>query len=290
LESLSHQSAWEDLHGVTFRQRWVAAGAVRTRLLETGEGHPRALVFLHGTGGHAEAYTRNLGPHGRSFHTYAIDLVGHGWSDKPLGCGYEYPDYVAHLRAFLDAEGIDRVYLSGESMGGGVAAWFALSYPSRVVRLVLNTGVAPLYDESAVTRLAALTRAAAQSPSWESVRKRLEFLMYRPESVTGDLVSARLAILRQPGMAEVTERILQRLVDPELRRRNALYEQQWRQIEVPTLVLWTDHDPMAPATTGRRVARWLPNGRFVLMKECGHWPQFEDADAFNALHLAFLEQ
>jgi 2-hydroxy-6-oxonona-2,4-dienedioate hydrolase len=57
---------------------------------------------------------------------------------------------------------------------------------------------------------------------------------------------------------------------------------------VPTLVLWTTHDPTAPPEAGKQVAGWIPNSRFVLMQNCGHWPQFENPDTFNRIHLDFL--
>ena len=76
-----------------------------------------ALIFLHGTGGHAEAYVRNLAAHAAHFDTYAIDMLGHGYTSKP-DYDYEIPRYIEHLLGFLDARGIERVSLSGESLGG----------------------------------------------------------------------------------------------------------------------------------------------------------------------------
>jgi 2-hydroxy-6-oxonona-2,4-dienedioate hydrolase len=52
--------------------------------------------------------------------------------------------------------------------------------------------------------------------------------------------------------------------------------------------VWTSHDPTAPDTVGRRIAELVPDARFVLMEDCGHWPQFEDAATFNRLHIDFL--
>jgi 2-hydroxy-6-oxonona-2,4-dienedioate hydrolase len=54
-------------------------------------------------------------------------------------------------------------------------------------------------------------------------------------------------------------------------------------------VLWTDKDPTAAAEVGERLASLIPGAEFALMKGCGHWPQFEDPETFNALHLRFLK-
>ncbi|MWA03506.1 alpha/beta fold hydrolase [Actinomadura sp. LD22] len=284
---MRYESPWQDLRGVAFAQRWVNAGGVATRVLEAGDPASPALVFIHGTGGHAEAYTRNIGPHAEHFHTYSIDMVGHGFSDKPEQT-YGFLDYVEHLRAFLDAEGIEKASFSGESMGAGIAAWFALTHPDRVDRLCLNTGAALYLAPEVVQRLTRLSMAAVENPTRESVRKRLEFLVHDPSQVTDDLVETRLAIYRQPEFAKAMPAILARHTDPETQRTNVISEEQWRSLPHPTLVLWTTHDPTAPVEAGEQVAGWLPDSRFVVMEDCGHWPQFEDAATFNRVHLDFM--
>ena len=64
------ESVWSDLQGMSFSQGYVEAAGINTRYLHSGSPDKPGLIFLHGTGGHAEAYTRNLGPHGEHFNTY----------------------------------------------------------------------------------------------------------------------------------------------------------------------------------------------------------------------------
>lgn len=282
-----YRSVWQDLRGVEFRQRWIDAGSISTRVLEAGRDDQPALIFIHGTGGHAETYTRNLGEHGRYFHTYAIDLVGHGFSDKPNG-PYEFSDYVSHLVAFFEAEGIESASLSGESMGAGIAGWFAYTYPERVDRLVLNTGAGFPLAEDVVERFVRLSLEAVRTATWDSVKERLEFLFKDPADVTQDLIDVRLAIYRQDDMLETLQRILERHTDPAQRARNEITEDMWRAVKHETLVLWTTDDPTSPPERGREVASWIPNSKFVVMEDCGHWPQFEDPATFNRIHLDFL--
>lgn len=282
------QSVWVDLRGVEFSQKWVAAGGVRTRVLEAGSADDPVVIFIHGTGGHAEAYTRNLGPHAEHFHTYSIDMIGHGFTDKP-DQSYDFRDYAEHLLAFMDAEGIESASISGESMGAGIGAWFALLYPDRIDKLVLNTGAALRLDEDVIQRMAKLTMDAVRNASEESVRKRLEWLMDDPGDVTDDLVATRLAIYRDPDYVErMTNILAARHTDPAGQDRNCLVADDWAKVEAPVLVLWTDHDPTAPPEVGKQVADWIPDSRFELMTGCGHWPQFEDPETFNRIHLDFL--
>ncbi len=78
-----HESVWSDLQGVPFSQGYLDAGGVRTRYLHAGDTSKPALVLLHGSGGHAEAYVRNLEAHAEHFSTWSIDMLGHGYTDKP---------------------------------------------------------------------------------------------------------------------------------------------------------------------------------------------------------------
>jgi 2-hydroxy-6-oxonona-2,4-dienedioate hydrolase len=74
----------------------------------------------------------------------------------------------------------------------------------------------------------------------------------------------------------------------DIRRRNMFSEAQSRAIKAPTMVLWTSHDPTATPEEGRKISEMIPGAKFVVMNECGHWPQFEDHALFDKLHLDFL--
>ena len=70
--------------------------------------------------------------------------------------------------------------------------------------------------------------------------------------------------------------------------KNLLTDDELGRIEAETLVLWTTHDPTAPVSVGERLASLVKHSRMVVMENCGHWPQYEDPDTFNALHIDFL--
>lgn len=278
---------WLELTGTPVEQRWVDAGGVPTRALVTGTEHEDVLLLLHGTGGHAEAYVRNLPAHAAHFRTYALDLVGHGYTAKPLTLDYEIDDYVEHVLDFMDAEGIGSAHLSGESLGGWVAGRLAARHPGRVRRLVLNTAGGLTLDAAVMGRIRDLTLAAVREPSEAVVRARLEWLMADPARVTDELVLIRQAIYRQPDLQAVIEKILC-LQDAETRRRNLFTEEELGRIKAPTLVLWTSHDPTAAVTVGERFRDLVPNARMRLMDDCGHWPQWENPGQFDQIHIDFL--
>ena len=282
-----NSSFWIDLRAGAFAQGYLTAGGYRTRYLHAGQHGQPPLILLHGTGGHAECYSRNLLAHGEHFDTYAIDLIGHGYSDKP-SFPYEIDVYVEHVRAVIDTLGFNQIRLSGESLGGWVAARFALKYPERVTQIVLNTTGGATMNLEVMQRIKTLTMAAVVTPTWDTVKARLEWLMADPATVTDDLIACRQAIYQAPGMLEAMPHILC-LQEPDIRQRNNLTDDEWRAIKAPTLVLWTDKDPTAAVEVGERITSLIPNSEFALMIGCGHWPQFEDPDTFNTLHLRFLK-
>lgn len=278
-------SFWSSLAPVAHRLRYVEAGPIRTRVLEAGEGG-EALVLLHGSGGHLEAYARNVGALGARFRVVAFDMLGHGYSAKP-DRDYGIGDYCAHLLDLLDALALERVHLAGESLGGWIGAAFAARRPERVAKLIVNTPAGLTCNEPALERQRALFLKAVDEPSRENVRARLEWLMADPAQVTDDLVDARFAIYTQPGYARTMRHVCY-LMEPRGRRADMLHEADLRAIAAPTLVLWTAHNPTDGIEVGERAARAIPGARLEVMEGCGHWPQFEDPPRFNALVSAFL--
>lgn len=275
-------TAWVELFGAEVK--FYNAGGVRTRCIEAGSGAP--LILLHGTGGHAETYMRNIIPLSKHFTVYAIDMIGSGLTDKP-DKPYTIPVYVEHLLAFMDAAGIEAAHVSGESLGGWVAAWLGIERPERVSKLVLNTAGGLVADTKVMETIKTLSRAAVSNPSREAVRKRLEFLMFDPRTVTDELVEIRYRCYTQPGMVHVMENILC-LQEMETRKKYLFSEEMLKKIKAQTLVLWTTHDPTASVEVGRKFAKYIPSAELVVMEKCGHWPQFENPEEFNRLHLEFL--
>lgn len=282
----SYASIWTDLVATEFSQGFLDAGGYRTRYLHAGSESNPTLLFLHGVSGHAEAYVRNLADHARHFSVWAIDLIGHGYSDKP-DHPLEIQHYVDHVLSFLDAISADQASVSGESLGGWTAARLAIDHPGRVDHVVLNTMGGTMANPAVMKQLYTLSMEAAKDPTWERVKARLEWLMADPSQVTDDLIRTRQAIFEQHDWLAACEANMA-LQNPRIRRRNMLTDDDLRSISVPALVLWTTKDPSGPVAEARRIADLIPGSALAIMDGCGHWPQYEDADTFNRIHLHFL--
>jgi 2-hydroxy-6-oxonona-2,4-dienedioate hydrolase len=280
------QSVWSDLAGVSFSQGYLDANGIRTRYIQSGDPSKPLVLALHGVGGYAEAYSRNFGPHSEHFWFVAIDMLGHGWTDKPA-INYQVKDYATHILAVLKALDRKSALFTGESLGGWVSTYLAVHHPNVVDKLVLNTAGGWTAHPEVMTRLKTLSNAAASDPSWERIRTRIEFLMCDKTVVSDDMIETRRRIYSQPGFPDTMARIMC-LQDMDIRRANMITETQYRSITVPTMVVWTSHDPTATPEEGRQIAEMIPGAKYVVMNKCGHWPQFEDANEFNRLHIEFL--
>ena len=284
-------SFWSALGTVGHNIRYIDAGPISTRILEAGEGEPLSSCYARSSGGHLEAYARNAGALGAHFRVVALDMIGHGYSgsrpDNATTSDRRHYGRTCSTRSTRSASSV--FYISRASrwaVGSGAA--FAARCPERVSRLVINTPAGLTCNEPALERQRALFLKAVDEPSRENIRARLEWLMADPAMVTEDLVEARYAIYTQPGYAQTMRQRSAILMEPAGRRANMLHDEDLRKIGVPTLVLWTAHNPTDGVEVGRHAAATIPDARLEVMEGCGHWPQFEDPPRFNALLTEFL--
>ena len=279
---------WVALSSMPHAISYVQVGPWRTRVLQAGPEQSEALVLMAGTGGHLEAYAHNIPAFAQRYRVIAYDYPGHGYTTHATA-DLELPDYVEHLAGLMDALGIDAAHLNGESLGGWVAVKFAARYPGLAGRLVLNTPGGTMARPEVMERIRGLSQAAADDPTEERIRARLEWLMADPRTVTDELVAIRRTIYAQPGFAESMRHILC-LQDPEIRRRNLITDAELAAVPHGAMVVWTSNDPSGPASAGMDMAGKIRGGRFEHISGAGHWPQWEQRDKFNQLVLGFLAE
>ena len=276
---------WNELAGLDFAVKTVDAAGVPTRSLQAGAGE-EAVIFLHGTSGHLEAFARNIAAHAPHYVCHAIDMLGHGYTGKP-DYPYEIPRYVDHLVNYLDAVGLDKVHLVGESLGGWVAAYLASEQPERVLSLQLLAAGGTVANPDVMQRIRTSTTKAVQSNDIELTRARLHLLMHDPVNATEELVEARHRIYHQPDFVANIHNLLS-LQDMDTRQRNLLRPDRLARIQAPTLVVWGHENPFGDVPEAEKMAADIAGAQLQLYPECGHWPQHEQAALYNPLSLEFL--
>ncbi len=129
---------------------------------------------------------------------------------------------------------------------------------------------------------------ALQNPSRETIRKRLEWLMFSPDGVTDELVEVRHLLWSRPDTRKALTEYYQILFREET---NAFLftEDELGRISVPTLVLWTDRNPFQGVDAAERLAQIIPGAKLYLVKNAAHWPQWEHPEEHDEVVLKFLE-
>jgi 2-hydroxy-6-oxonona-2,4-dienedioate hydrolase len=283
---------WVELIDCDVRQ---LRGRYRTRAIIGGDGP--ALVLLHGTGGHAENYIRNIPFFSRHFRTIAIDLLWHGGSQTDGFDARMIPCFVDQIVDVMSILGLSRIHLEGQSLGGWVAMQFALTHPRLLEKLVLTTPVGyapdPAPGSTAVPQSTAKNReqslAILADPSVANIRKRLERIVHDPSIITDEAVAVRHAFYNNPDVNRVQRELAENYYcgGEELAAQYAVTDRMAAGIAAPTLVYWGDKNH-TPSAVGRQLAAQIPGARFHSSAGTGHWAQFENADEHNRTVLEFL--
>jgi 2-hydroxy-6-oxonona-2,4-dienedioate hydrolase len=278
-------SIWTRLSSGPFTLAFVDVNGVPTRSLQAGEGE--AVVLLHGTSSHLEVFSHNVRAFADAgFNPHAIDMLGHGFTGKPdRDC--EVPDYVEHLRQYLDATGLAKVHLVGESLGGWVAAWFASEYQDRVLSLQLMASGGTRAVPAIMKRIRETTTLAVMDPDRRHTRDRLANLLIDPDSVDEELVDVRYEIYHRPEFQAMLPHLLC-MQDMGVRSRNLLTPERMGRITAPTVIFWGRHNPMGDVSEAEGIHAAIPGSRLEIFEECGHFPQIEYAQRYNELAVDFL--
>ena len=280
--------------------RFVESSDYRTRVIEVSN-NKAPLILLHGGGGHAETFSRNLNSLAAVCRPIAMDFIWHGMSSRPSFSDGSATDDVHWLRQFtlqvidlMEALGLQSASFEGESLGGWVALDLAINFPERVDAVVLNTAWGIALDKEHVEEGAAdldalreTSVAALNNPTLETLRTRLEWLMPLG-GVTDELVSLRQALWSIPETREALLEYYERLFSHDI-EDYYFDEQAIRSIQCPTLVLWTDKNPIHGVDAAERLCQLIAGSELHVMEGCAHWPQWERPDEHDAVVRGFLE-
>lgn len=290
------ESAWTAMLGGEIR--YIDGGKYRTRCLRAGGGDEPPLVLIHGTGGHAESYLRNVMPLADRLperDVYSIDLIGHGYSSKPGS--YTLEDYAGHIEKFLSAIGHDSAHIHGESLGAAIAARLGLDHPELVETLGLNT-MAVIADEIHEKALSA-AQIERMNEAGQDLFDRTNEMM--DAGFPRDLVRRRVDWLFHGGPPEELVDIRYEIYARETNREHmpqiysgrsdmpGFEESDFERIDAPTLIIHTDHNPGTPADTMRYIhENCLSDSRLYVLEDAAHWPQWEQAELYNQYTAEFI--
>jgi 2-hydroxy-6-oxonona-2,4-dienedioate hydrolase len=280
-------SMWTDLLGIPFEVRQVDVKGVSTRAVRAGAG--KAVIFLHGMSGHLEAFVPTLPGHVADFEVHLLDMLGHGFTDKPGGA-YTVDRLAQHVLDYMDVMGIEKASLVGISLGGWVAAWLLAHHGDRIERSTLVTpGGSPAgISEHYRTRVRTPTIAAVMNEDIADTRRRLELVMGNKEKVTQEIVDIRFRIYHMPDFRAALEDILQ-LFELDIYPRYVLSAELLGKIQSEVLLAWSEKDVYADVHGAPHFADNIPHNKLVAFRDAGHWLPFERPADFARVNVAFLK-
>ena len=247
-------------------------------------GSGPAVLFLHGSGPGASGYSNfkdNVAPVLETGHrAILLDSIGYGQSSKPVDRDYTMAFMSGCAVQTLDALGIDRCVIVGNSQGGAQAIRIALDHPDRVRGLVL---MAPGGLEPRETYM-----------EMRGIRSMLRCI-YGPEGITEEgmhkVFSKQLYDASGLDPAVVTERTAIALTQPTHVFRTMQVPNQAAElsgIQCPVLGLWGADDLFCPPSGVDHLLREVQDCRVMVFNRCGHWVMVEHRDRFNRLLADFL--
>jgi pimeloyl-ACP methyl ester carboxylesterase len=262
---------------------FVTAGGIATHYHDAGQGDP--VVLLHGSGPGVSAWANwqhTIPALAQTMRVLAFDLVGYGATERPGDIRYSLRSWTDHVWAFLDALGLDRVSVIGNSLGGRLALQMAEDDPGRLRRMVLmgSPGVGMTVTEG-------LKALRGYEPSPENMRALLTgYFAVDKSIITDDLVRIRYEASAAPGAHEAYRLMY---FDPRHDGSNlGITEEQARAVTVPALLVHGREDKVVPPEVSWTMLGLLPDADLHVFARCGHWTQIERADEFNALVADFL--
>jgi len=280
-------AAWIDIDW-TALQRTLELPSGRVNVLDTG-GSGSPLLFLHGWSSNWQIFLLNIAAFMPTHRCLALDLPGFGASEMPSE-PISIRGYARTVDAMCDALGVEYVSVVGSSMGGFIGAELALSFGTRVDRLVLvsaaglSTEHVPAAPSVAAARVLSVGLEHARRFESAVVRRpqlrraAMQLVIRYPERLSVPLAQELVLSAGKPGFVPA----LKALLGYSFRDRLA-------EIDTPVLIVWGENDMLVPVDDSRAYQDLIgANARRVVFRDTGHLPVLERPSRFNALLREFL--
>jgi pimeloyl-ACP methyl ester carboxylesterase len=280
-------ATWRSIDWPALTRRVVIEGR-EVNVVDTGSSKP-VMVFVHGLSGTWQNWLLTIPAFMDSHRVIAPDLPGFGESPMPRE-KISIRGYARILDGLLQELGVESAIVVGNSMGGFVAAELALSFSTRVERLVLVSAAGLSIEEYRRAPLLVGARLWAATATWVGARGQsvvtrprarrlgLQLIARYPEKLSPELTYELTRGAGTPGFVPAMEALL-----------SYSYRDQLPRIDVPTLVVWGRNDMLVPRGDAREYVELIgDNARREMFEDTGHVPMIERPSRFNELLAKFV--
>ena len=258
-------------------EKFLQIDGNKIRYLESGNSK-KTLVLIHGLGASAERWDQIIPLFEDEFHVVVPDLIGFGYSDKPL-VDYTLEFFSDFLQKFFIASDIKRPNLIGSSLGGQICAEFAISHSQEIEKLIL---VSPSGMMKQSTPALDAYIMAALYPNEKSAKNAFELMEGSGKNVNELIINGFVERMRLPNAKLAFISTLLGIKNSEL------ISSKLQTISTPTMIIWGSHDPVIPIHYADSFVSTIQDCRFFRMDGCGHTPYVQDPYTFASKVKEFL--
>lgn len=270
---------------------YVQVGQVKTRYWTQG-ARGSVVLLVHGLGGFIENWQPSFTALAAQHRVYALDLPGHGLTDKPSSASYGVPELAAFVKEFITTLGLGQVNLVGHSLGGAIAIQLALQHPDVVTRLVIVDSVGLGKEAALAHRLLTVPVLGEilSRPSRSGTARTIKMFIRDPANLTDEVIDVHYRMWAQPGSQQALLKAVRQTFNFSGQRQEMYgpIVSGLPSLKVPTLVVWGRQDATMPVSHAQVAAQRIPNARVEILDDCGHNVMLEQPKAFNALLTEFL--
>jgi pimeloyl-ACP methyl ester carboxylesterase len=268
---------------------YITIKGCRIRYLMKGYGFP--VLLLHGLGGFLETWWYNISPLSKRYRVYAVDLPGHGLSDRPKDC-YTVSKCTECLLGIIDALQLDTVTLVGHSLGGAIAINTTVTASQRVTNLILVDSAGLSNEVPLAFRVTTVPYLGdmVMKLAWKLLSEQAVRRLFRNSSlVSRDTLATVLKVAQSQGIDAAMLRILRYNVGLIRTHHESLMLDKLPLIKAPTLLLHGAEDRIFKVDNAAHAYNLIPNANLVVFPHCGHSPHIEKPAEFNDTTIKFLD-
>lgn len=262
---------------------------VKVHYVEAGDAGAPPIILIHGFASSTFTWKKIMPELAKSYHVFAIDVPGFGFSDKPEDFPYGVEGYGKTVFNFMDQKKIEKAIFVGNSMGGSISLWIAIHHPERITCLILLDAAGyPMKTPGMISLASNRMLKPISKPLFGKamLKMALKQVYYDDALVTPELIEEYGRPFKTANAKDVPFWLFRNFsVEHEAEDTRKIPT-----IKIPTLIIWGENDAWIPPEHAKLFHRDIQGSKMIMLPQCGHVPQEEKPEVVLEAILEFLRK